>query len=248
MNLIIDIGNTRTKIAIFKKEEMLVRFTTDTLMLSDIDQLLSDYPEIQCAIVSSVRTHIGSLIHHLQTNLGFVIELNHNTPLPVKNCYETPETLGKDRIAAAVGANHLYPNTDLLIIDAGTAVTYDHVNKKNEYLGGFITPGLAMRFRALHEFTDRLPHLKPGMPDVHSGSSTNDAILGGIQLGLEGELIRIIKHFADGKSDLIIILTGGDTNYFEKLLKNYKFVALEITLLGLNTILTTNYTQLQNEQ
>jgi type III pantothenate kinase len=149
--------------------------------------------------------------------------------------------LGKDRLAAAVGANQLFPNNNLMIIDAGTAITYDHVNEKNEYLGGFITPGLRMRFNALHQYTSKLPLLNPEFFEAYSGLNTYESIQGGIQHGLEGEIQRMVSIFNSNGKDFKIILTGGDANYFEKLVKSYKFVALELTLIGLNRILEFNH-------
>lgn len=240
MNLIIDIGNTRTKVAVFSNGEMVKSFPTDTFNRKDLLELTDDYP-IDAAIVSSVRFDSSDTINWLKEEIPYVLELNHTTPLPIENCYATPETLGKDRIAAAVGANKLYPKQNVLVIDAGTAITYDFVNYQNQYKGGFITPGLQMRFKALNHFTERLPLLNVNEPENFDGLDTNTSIKGGIQYGLEGELERIIRHFSGSQNELIIILSGGDTKYFEKLLKNYKFVALEIILLGLNTILESNY-------
>lgn len=241
MNLIIDIGNTRTKIAIFSEGELIKSFAADSFTLIDIQELKDDYPELDHAIVSSVKHDSQQLLKALKKELDYVIELDHETFLPIENLYETPQTLGKDRIAAAVGANMIYPDQNVLVIDAGTAITYDFVNDKNQYIGGFITPGLNMRYKALHHFTDKLPLLKPGEPTFLKGKNTNEAIQGGIQYGLEGEIQRIIDYFSGGESKLKIILSGGDIKYFEKLLKSYKFVHLEIILLGLNTILDSNY-------
>jgi type III pantothenate kinase len=236
-NLVIDIGNSRTKFAIFKNRKLVVSFPTSEPVKDVIKELKKDYPEVDSVILSSVRDYSNELIKQLKAEFPTVIELTEKTPLPLKNCYETPATLGKDRIAAAVGANSIYPDTPLLIIDAGTAITYDYVNNNNEYEGGFITPGLKMRFRALHEFTDKLPLLKTQAPLSPDGKNTSSSIIGGIQLGLEGEVKRITSHFSEKNTHLKIILTGGDINYFEKLLKNHIFVSPEITLLGLNVIL-----------
>lgn len=239
-NLIIDIGNTRIKVALFENNEIIVKFQTDLLTKNDIAALKDDHPNLNSAIVSSVRNNTSDLIDILKNELDFVINLDHNTLLPIENNYETPETLGKDRLAAAVGANKIFPNKNVLIIDAGTAITYDFINEMNQYKGGFITPGLNMRFKALHHFTEKLPLLNATNPESFFGNNTNNSILGGVQLGIEGELQRMIQYFTPAQNELKIILTGGDTKYFEKLLKNHKFVALEITLLGLNTILRFN--------
>ncbi|MDA3928028.1 MAG: type III pantothenate kinase, partial [Prolixibacteraceae bacterium] len=196
MNLIIDIGNTRTKVAIFKKEKLLKSYPTDTFNSDDLFQLKKEYPKIKSAIVSSVKNNSNEIITLLKEQIDFVLKLNHKTILPIENLYRTPKTLGKDRIAAAVGANKLYPNKNLLVIDAGTAITYDFVNNKNQYLGGFITPGLNMRLKALNEYTDKLPLIQAGYPDdTVEGNKRIISIKGGIQFGLEGEIRRIIQHF-----------------------------------------------------
>ncbi|MDA3879467.1 MAG: type III pantothenate kinase [Prolixibacteraceae bacterium] len=236
-NLVVDIGNTRTKVAVFEQNKIVMSFPTNELTVNDITSIKNEYPEIESAIFSTVRSNADVLHPMLKANFKKVVELNQNTQLPIEICYETTSTLGKDRIAAAVGANYFYPNCDLLVIDAGTAITYDFVNYNNQYTGGFITPGLNMRFKALHQFTDKLPLLKASAPQNHQGRNTTESIIGGIQMGLEGEIGRIITHFQSKSDEMLIILTGGDTKYFEKLLKNYNFVSLEIILPGLNTIL-----------
>jgi type III pantothenate kinase len=241
LNLVIDIGNSRTKVAVFNQEHLMISFRVTSFTPSDLKILLNDYPGIKSGIVSSVRDNQDLLLDSMRKLIPYTIELNHTTPIPIGNCYETPETLGKDRIAAVVGANKLYPRQNILVIDAGTAITYDFINDKNQFVGGFISPGLTMRFKALNYFTDKLPLLKPEISNNFKGITTADSIKGGVQFGMEGELNRMISYFTDLYGKLTIILTGGDANYFEKLFKNYNFVNHEITLLGLNTILEFNY-------
>jgi type III pantothenate kinase len=241
LNLIIDIGNTRTKVALFNQGELMISFPVDSFTPNDLKLLLDGHPNIENAIVSTVKENQEVLFSALRKYIPHVVELDYNTPLPIENCYETPETLGKDRIAAAVGANKLIPNQNILVIDAGTAITYDFVNENNQYTGGFISPGLNMRFKALNYFTDKLPLLKPELPGHFEGKNTIDSIRGGVQLGLEGEINQIIQHFQYFNHNLTIIISGGDKSYFEKLLKKHKFVTREVILLGLNTILEYNY-------
>lgn len=241
INLVIDIGNTRTKIALFNQGELQIILPLTSFNTIALRQFLKDHTNIDRAIVSSVKKNQKALLSVLKKSIPFVIELDHNTLLPIENCYETPETLGKDRIAAAVGANKLFPDQNILVIDAGTAITYDFVNNKNQYTGGFITPGLNMRFRALNHFTDKLPLLKPEMPENYDGKNTNYSIRGGIQYGLKGEINQMIQYFNDLYGNLTIVLTGGDATYFERLLNNHNFVAPEITVLGLNTLLEFNH-------
>ncbi|HPB06290.1 MAG TPA: type III pantothenate kinase [Prolixibacteraceae bacterium] len=242
LNLIIDIGNSRTKVALFNQGELMLSFPVDRLTPRDIEQLLFDFQGIEKAILSSVKENQDQLITFLKEHIPFFIELTHNTPLPVNNNYETPETLGKDRIAAAVGANKMFPAHTVLIIDAGTAITYDLIDDSGTYQGGFITPGLQMRFKALNHYTDKLPLLEPVSPIKIDGKNTVNAIRGGIQYGLQGEVENIIRYFSENYGKLTVIFTGGDANYFEKIIKNNNFVALEITLLGLNTILEHSFT------
>ncbi len=240
-NLIIDIGNSRTKVAVFNNGELMICFPVEEFEYKDFKILKEDYPSINAAIISSVREKPEELIEILKTELKPVLFLSHETKIPIENCYKTPETLGKDRLAAVVGANFLFPDRDLLVIDAGTAVTYDFINKENQYKGGFITPGLSMRFKALHQFTNKLPLLHTDSPGDYSGNDTNSSIIGGIQYGLNGEINSVFNYFNTFSENLFIILTGGDTKYFEKLLKSYNFVSLEITLIGLNRILEFNH-------
>lgn len=243
MNLVIDIGNTRTKLAVFKGDRPIYQISVEELTQSCLDSLAQSYPDVNASIVSSTKGSQSSLVRLLQQRYTLVFELDHTTPLPIANGYETPETLGKDRLASAVGANKIYPNENVLVIDAGTAITYDFIDETNTYRGGYITPGLRMRFEALNHFTSKLPLVEPGAPQCCEGTNTINAIRGGVELGLEGELNAVIHHFSDRCKNLRIILTGGDTNYFECLLKNYNFATLETTILGLNTILEYNQQQ-----
>jgi type III pantothenate kinase len=243
LSLIVDIGNTRTKVALFNQGELMISFPANGFSSSDLDVLFHDYPGISRTIISSVKDREADFISKINENIPFVIELDHNTPLPFLNLYKTPETLGRDRIAAIAGAQRIFPNQNVLVIDAGTAITYDFISSLSEYHGGFISPGLQMRLKALNLFTKKLPLLEAGLPIDRDGLSTEEAILGGVQYGLEGEFERIINIFNNKHGNLTIILCGGDTNYFEKILKNHNFVTLEITLIGLNTILEYNYNQ-----
>ena len=240
MNLCIDQGNSRTKVGLFSQNKLMEDFKYDQFGKKELSDILVEFPVKNC-IISSVLSDNKELIEDLNTKIQFSIELTHDTALPIVNSYSTPETLGNDRLAAVVGASFLKPESNILVIDAGTAITYDFVNMKNQYQGGFITPGLNMRFRALNHFTDKLPLIKPQMPGNFYGKNTNDSIMGGVQYGLEGEINRMIQYFNDFNGKLTIIITGGDSNYFEILLKSHKFVTKEIMLLGLNTILEFNY-------
>lgn len=239
MNLVIDIGNTRTKFSVMNRGEVLITVPVDELKPEHIGLLKHEYPDLQKAILCSVKDYPVALKAELERFEKF-IELDENTPLPVKNLYKTPGTLGKDRIAAAVGAFDLYPETNLLIIDAGTAITYDIVNASGEFLGGNISPGIGMRFKALHAFTDKLPLVKQQPFDRLFGTNTEEAILAGVQNGVIFEVDRAIDTFKDFYKNLKVIITGGNAEFFERKLKNSFFVNFNLIALGLNRILETN--------
>lgn len=240
MNLVIDIGNTRTKFSVFNKGEVLITVPVEEFLPGHIDVLQEEHPELQNAILSAVKDYSPELKTALQNKFKQFIELDANTPLPIENCYKTPETLGKDRIAAAVGGFDLYPDTNLLIIDAGTAITYDLVNDKHQYFGGNISPGIEMRFKALHQFTGKLPLLSQQKFEKLYGTSTEEAILAGVQHGVVFEVDKAIETFKEFYNNLKVIITGGDAEFFDKKLKNSFFVNFNLTALGLNRILEYN--------
>ena len=240
MNLVIDIGNTRTKFSVFNRGEVLISVPVDEFLPEHIDVLQNEHPELHHVILAAVKDYSPKLKTALQNKFKQFIELNSNTPLPIENCYKTPETLGKDRIAAAVGGFDLYPDTNLLIIDAGTAITYDILNEKHQYLGGNISPGIEMRFKALHQFTGKLPHISRKTFDKLYGTTTEEAILAGVQHGVVFEVDKAIETFKEFYTNLKVIITGGDADFFDKKLKNSFFVNFNLTALGLNRILEYN--------
>ena len=240
MNLIIDIGNTRTKFSVFNKGEVLITVPVDEFLPEHIDILQNEHPDLKQVILSAVKDYSPKLKTVLQNKFEFFIELNANTPLPIENFYKTPETLGKDRIAAAVGGFDLYPDTNLLIIDAGTAITYDILNEKHQYLGGNISPGIEMRYKALHQFTGKLPLINHKKFGKLYGTTTEEAILAGVQHGVAFEVDKAIETFKEFYTNLKVIITGGDADFFEKKLKNSFFVNFNLIALGLNRILEYN--------
>jgi type III pantothenate kinase len=239
MNLVIDIGNTRTKFSVMNRGEVLITVPVDELQPEHIGLLKHEYPELKKVILSSVKDYPVELRAELERFEKF-IELDENTPLPIKNQYKSPETLGKDRIAAAVGAFDLYPESNLLIIDAGTAITYDVVNEFGEFLGGNISPGIDLRFRALNSFTGKLPLVRQQPFDRLFGSTTEEAILAGVQNGVIFEVDGAINTFKEFYKNLKVIITGGNAEFFERKLKNSFFVHFNLIALGLNRILEHN--------
>ena len=239
-NLIIDIGNTRTKIALFNQHDLMFNVPIEQLTVDHLKMLKDEHPQLTQAILSSVKPVDDEIIKYLSENFYPFIELDHLTELPIENLYETPETLGKDRLAAAVGANELFPDQNLLIIDAGTAITYDLVSEKNQFVGGNISPGLQMRFKALNHFTGKLPLVSYSDEFQTIGKNTTDAIRAGVQNGILYEIAQTIELFNKNYQNLQIVMTGGDSIFFDKKLNYSIFVHFNITLIGLNRILEHN--------
>jgi type III pantothenate kinase len=240
MNLIIDIGNTRTKFSVFNHGEEMISVPVDEFLPSHIGVLLKEHPSIEKVILSTVKDYSQELKKQLQQNFKTFIELDTQTPLPFENCYKSKDTLGKDRLAAAAGAYQLYPNKNVLVIDAGTAITYDLVNGKGQYLGGNISPGLEMRFKALNQFTGRLPLVEKKDFGKLFGKTTEEAIRAGVQHGVVFEVDKAIDTFKEFYKNLNVIITGGDANFFDKKLKNSFFVHFNLIAIGLNRILEHN--------
>ena len=172
-----------------------------------------------------------------------VIVLDSNTPLPIINKYKTPETIGKDRLAAAVGAKSFAGDAPVLVIDAGSCITYDIVNQSNEFLGGSISPGVNMRLKSLHTFTQKLPLLEPTENIVLPGSDTKESIMSGVIAGIQFEMEGFINYYSIQYPDLKCVLSGGDMKYFDKKLKNGIFAIPNIVAEGLQLILHFNAKQ-----
>ena len=239
MNLIIDIGNTVAKLAIFSQGEPVEVVRCSNQTLESLPALCKKYP-IRRGILSSVIA-LSNTVERLLEGLDFpVIRLTHETPIPIKNLYKTPETLGADRLAAVIGANTLRPNCDLLIIDAGTCITFDFIDKHRQYHGGNISPGLEMRLKALHTFTNKLPEVKPEGEIPTYGESTETAIRAGVYHGIEFEIWGYIHQLRKKYPQLLVFLTGGDKFSFDTNLKSSIFADSFLVLKGLNRILEYN--------
>lgn len=240
LNLSIDIGNTRTKIGVFEKDKMLYEDTFTNDLPGDGVKIIEKYPEVNKIIVSTVGSNADEFIDYISQSRFFFIKLDHNTPVPIKNLYKTPQTLGKDRLAAVAGAHTIYPKSNVLIIDAGSAITYDFLSAKGVYSGGNISPGLEMRFNALNKFTVRLPKISKDENFSETGTDTETSIRCGVQWGIIYEMAGYVTEFKRKYNDLKIILTGGDANFFDKKLKSTIFVIPNLVLIGLNHILQYN--------
>ncbi len=241
MNLIIDIGNTRVKLAVFKHNSILSRKTVQkNFFIKEIEKIILAQPTITKAIVSSVDNFSKEEEEQLKNLIPCLVLVSKNIQLPFINKYSTPSTLGVDRIALIASAAVQYPKQNVLVIDAGTCITYDFLTTKNEYLGGAISPGLTIRYEALHNLTAKLPLLQPKDTTVLIGNSTETSIHSGIINGIINEIDGVIKQYQSQYADLTVILTGGDTNFLAKRLKSSIFANANFLLEGLNYLLKIN--------
>lgn len=250
-NLIIDQGNSRAKVAVFRQRELIEQWYFNQLAAADIDLIARRYP-VESAIYCSVACHGEEIIVALRKTAKRVYELTSMLPLPIKLDYSTPVTLGRDRIAAAAGAAGLYPGRKVLVVDAGTAVTYDLLSPDSHFIGGSIAPGLWMRARSLHLLTKRLPEVDAENNPQQLprwADTTTDAIRNGVMRGVAAE---IIYHAAMAGDDVITVLTGGDASTIARIIDpesdlptgpklNSEFIVdPDIVTKGLNSILLYN--------
>lgn len=240
MNLIIDVGNSFVKLAVFKDDELLFKKSVGLgVLIKHIDILRKEYPGVENVIIASVGKLKEKDIAYIQKYFK-VLFLNANTPLPFKNSYKTPSTLGVDRMALVASSVKQFPNNNVLIIDAGTCITYDFINAENNYLGGAISPGIDMRYRSLNNLTANLPLLDKELSDSLIGTSTNASMHSGVVNGVVLEIDGVIAEYQKEYAYLTVILTGGDANFLSKQLKSTIFANSNFLLEGLNYILQFN--------
>ena len=239
MNLCIDQGNSSTKLGIFDQNDLLECLVIDNLDYRKIANLFLKFP-IDACIYSSVILNNSTVLDDLRKRTKILIELSYRTPIPIENKYKTPETLGIDRLAAVVGASFLKPNTDILVIDAGTALTYDFIDSNQVFWGGNIAPGLNLRLRSLYEFTQKLPLVDATIDSPLLGNNTQTAIVSGALHGIVFEIDGYINALKIKYPQLSTFLTGGSTFYFDTKLKNAIFAEKNLVLIGLNRILQYN--------
>lgn len=238
MNLCIDQGNSRTKVALFKDGVIVKNLLYRSFTSVDVERLFSLYP-VTNSIVSSVANMEPAVINALSRLSQKFVLFDHLTPLPIANGYQTPETLGHDRIAAAVGAAHLSPGQNLLIVDAGSAVTYDFFSAEHGYQGGNIAPGIKMRLTALNQMTKRLPKVEVE-PDVLMplfGKNTKEAIVAGVVRGLVYEVKGYMRQLREQKITFTTYVTGGHAPYILNAIKKNVVGEPHLVLIGLNCIL-----------
>ncbi len=219
-----------------ERGRVVAQTTMERLCPGQLGRLLDDYP-VQGAIVCSTRGELPELLALLRARVGRVVDFSGRSRVPVANDYRTPETLGGDRLAAAVGATVCYPGRNVLIVDFGTAVTVDLVTADRTYRGGCISPGVEMRFRALHDYTACLPRCRASEVEQLVGRTTEEAVVHGVMNALAFEIEGYIARMSAEWGDLCVIFTGGDAKYFAKRIKNTIFANCNLVFCGLERIL-----------
>lgn len=239
-NLVIDVGNSANKIAVFDKDELLYQEVSALSLQQNIKALTTSYT-IKNIIISSVKNDDDNDKNQI-TGAFKYIKFNSDTKIPIHNKYKSPKSLGLDRLAAVIGANNIFPNHNVLVIDAGTCITYDTIDESANYYGGSISPGIKMRFNAMNHFTAKLPlvNFESSFNQIF-GNDSISSMLSGVINGVIYEVEGFIKNHLKINPNLKIILCGGDAAFFDTRFKNSIFAHLisyepNLVLIGLNTV------------
>lgn len=238
--LTIDQGNTAAKLALWRGEKLEETHIVQSLVPASLAQFIANHPGIEAAIYCSVASHGTEIMATLNNSLRRAIKLTGNTPLPINIEYGTMGSLGVDRIAAAVGAQASFPGTPLLVVDAGTAVTYDAVTADGRFIGGNIAPGMNMRLEALHRFTARLPRVKVPreLPTgLVFGNNTEAAMILGAIYGIVGAMSYYKSRLPENTK---VVMTGGWACELSRLCDFDINVDPHLVSKGLNRILIYN--------
>lgn len=240
MNLIIDVGNTLVKLGVFDPGKLIYRKSIEKeSLVNTLSEVSSMHPHILKTIVSSVGRLSDKQITYIK-QLYPTITLDHTTKVPFTNKYATPSTLGVDRIALISASAVQFPSKNVLVIDAGTAITYDFLSSNNEYFGGAISPGISLRYKSLHNYTAKLPLLETEIPKDFIGNTTKNSLHSGVVNGVIHEIDGFIDAYKNKFTDLTVILTGGDAHFLRDSIKNDIFANQNFLLEGLNHILDYN--------
>lgn len=237
INLAIDIGNTRTKVAFFEVNKLMHEQIIDNE--NQWHALIKNFKP-QYAVMSAVGAGADAVSAILSALKVSLLQINYQTPFPFTINYNTPQTLGMDRVAAIAAAQFLYPNKNCLVIDAGTCITYDFISANSSYQGGAIAPGMHMRLQAMHEFTQKLPLPNLNWPEDFEGKSTEQSLLSGVCIGVADEINGRIARYTERYGQLQVIICGGNSHLLAKHIKNNIFAAPSLVLMGLNQILLFN--------
>jgi len=238
LNLVVDIGNSSLKVAIFDKKLMTSKFIYTNQSLNIFSDLFKNNVIDNC-LISNVSTIDKNILDFLKINSN-LFSINESINLPFINLYKTKNTLGHDRIALVSAAAIDFSDQNTLIIDTGTCITYDFKNSENEYLGGGISPGIQMRFKSLNSQTSKLPLSTINLDYKLIGDDTNSSINSGVVHGVISEINGIINQYQERFKNIKIILTGGDSNFLLKKIKNTIFADQNFLLKGLNYLLENN--------
>lgn len=238
VNLCIDIGNSFVKLAIVEDQKVLHKDVVEKLYVSHIKELHTKYGFLKVGVGASGKIP-SRIIRHLRTNYHLFL-LNGDSKLPIDIAYKTPKTLGRDRVAAVVGANARYPASDNCVIDIGTCITYDVILKSKRYIGGNIAPGVELRLKSMHDYTSALPLVKRGNFRTLLGLTTEQALQNGATMGTLLEIESFIERIRSKHSGINVILTGGDANFFAEQINSEIFVNPNLVLIGLNVIMNFN--------
>lgn len=239
MNLAIDLGNTALKWAVFEDKNLIFRGKFGYLNLLEDLKSLEKFQINKVAYTSVIE--VPKELKSFLNQFDFVLPINQNCAFPLGNAYETPQTLGIDRLMNAVAASNLFSNHNVVVIDCGTCLKIDFVSLKNGFEGGAIAPGLNMRYKALNQFTHQLPLLEPKQFNNLTGKNTNDSIHNGVMSGMANEIIGALNSYTENYPNLKLIITGGDYLYFQDIIeKKAIFAEPDLTLKGINLILLHN--------
>ncbi|MCB0668897.1 MAG: type III pantothenate kinase [Saprospiraceae bacterium] len=236
--LTIDIGNSRTKLAVFTGKSIQHIEYLDKLTISHIRRTIKKF-DVSYVIVASVQHLTKSMSSFIGSSENIFL-LSTEMKLPFEIKYKTPKTLGLDRLSGMAGAWSLFPRQNSLVVDAGTCIKYDIIREDAKYLGGNIAPGLTMRLKAMHLLTDRLPQVEPYERYLAMGTDTKSALQVGACTGALMEVRGFIEEYKKTFDKLNILLTGGDGHFFVNNLKTKIFAAPNLVLQGLNEILDYN--------
>lgn len=239
MNLVIDIGNTRLKYAFFQQGNKIGVGYGQEEMFRQVEDYVRAGEPLRILLSGSGKIE-DSLRNALMRYANYWLEAHPGIPLPVSIGYETPETLGFDRLAGCIGARLFFPGKDLLVVDSGTAITYNYLSKAGVFLGGNIAPGQEIRFRSLHLCTDKLPYVEAASELKEYGKNTHDAIRIGVMKGILWEVNGCIAEFLHNNPEGQVVVTGGNSVYLEEKLPPSVFFEKHLGLYGLNEILEYN--------
>jgi len=238
VNLVLDVGNSLLKIALFEKSELIHKLKFSENYKKNIEDIISKY-KVTHSIISNVGRIDDSIINILKESTNLLL-VSNQLKIPFKNLYKSKNTLGQDRLALVSAAAFNFPNENVLIVDVGSCITYDFKNNNNEYLGGGISPGILMRFKSLNTFTSNLPLIDFDSIYQLIGNNTKNSIISGVVNGTILEINGIIQQYREEFKNIRIILTGGDSNFLLKRIKNTIFADRNFLLIGLNKLLEDN--------